>query len=85
MGVQEETGEDPVGKGEAMTDNTQLLLVQLEGLQRWRRDAWDAFANTGDQRCHTELLAADKAVADLLQKLRDLTMPPSPAAEGLDL
>jgi hypothetical protein len=70
-----------------LTDNTQrnLLQVQLEALQRWRRDAWDAFERTGDQRYHTELLAADEAVAKLLKELRDLTMLPSPAADGLDL
>jgi hypothetical protein len=35
-----------------MTDNSQLnlLQMQLEALQRWRRDAWEAFAETGDQR-----------------------------------
>jgi hypothetical protein len=68
-----------------MTNSTQLLLIQLETMQRWRRDAWDAFKKTGDQRYHAELLAADEAVAKLLKELRDLTMPPSPAAEGLDL
>jgi hypothetical protein len=87
VGLHETAGENPVRKGEAMTDNTQhnLLQVQLETLQRWRRDAWDAFENTGDPRYHAELLAADEAVAKLLKELRDLTMPPSPAAEGLDL
>ena len=38
-----------------------------------------------NKQCHTELLAADEAVAKLLKELRDLTMLPSPAAEGLDL
>ena len=45
-----------------MTDNTQrhLLVMQLESLRRWRRDAWDAFEKTGDPRFHTDLLAADE-------------------------
>jgi hypothetical protein len=33
-----------------MTDNAQPLQIQLEALQRWRRDAWDAFEKTGDRR-----------------------------------
>jgi hypothetical protein len=56
-------------RGQAMTDNTQrnLLVMQLESLRRWRRDAWDAFEKTGDRRFHSELLAADEAGANLLK------------------
>ena len=67
-----------------MIDNTQrnLLFIALQGLQRWRNDAWETFQSTGDRRCHTELLAADEAVAKLLMELRDLTMGKSNENHG---
>ena len=40
-----------------MIDNTDrnLLLMDLEELQRWRREAWEAFEHTGDRRTHEKL------------------------------
>ena len=67
-----------------MTDNTQrdLLLTELDTLTAWRRNVLTAFERTNDRRYHTELLAADEAIATRLRELRDLTMG---SAMGCDL
>ena len=69
---------------ENMTDNTQrdLLLTELDTLTAWRGNVLTAFERTNDRRYHTELLAADEAIATRLRELRDLTMG---SAMGCDL
>jgi len=62
-----------------MTDRRDMLLVELDNLQTQRRNAVEAYMNTGDRNHWREVREASQSIAD---KLRELEEARRPVAKG---
>jgi hypothetical protein len=59
-----------------MIDQRHRLLIELQHLQKRRRDAVQAYVNTGDLNFWREVREVSESIADRLAELEEAAMQP---------